>query len=272
MSKEEVSQAIRDYSKELTGRRDSYGSEEDIGTLTHDELMDYYEEMFDSPEALEFQAQREKEDQKFSDSQVGFEDQVHPLENSPFRQGMSRRTESVYIKEKNKMKITKKQLKRIIKEEQTPFRHVIGTAKGIFGRVMQIDEESDGNLVIVADEAEVEKHYGELMSAFPNGEMTEDGFVTGEYEDMSRAPFRESKRNNTVKVTKKQLKRIIKEEKARLAEQLGGDPAVAVFTVTMRVAVDPNAADMIYNSVEDGMDFDEETGEGIISYEITKEE
>ena len=75
-----------------------------------------------------------------------------------------------------------------------------------------------------------------------------------------------------MKITKKQLRRIIKEERARLAEQLGGDPAVAVFTVTMRVAVDPNAADMIYNSIEDGMEFDEETGEGILSYNIVREQ
>ena len=75
-----------------------------------------------------------------------------------------------------------------------------------------------------------------------------------------------------MRITKKQLRRIIKEERARLAEQFGGDPTVAVFTVTMRVAVDPNAADMIYNSIEDGMEFDEETGEGILSYNIVREQ
>ena len=155
------------------------------------------------------------------------------------------------------MKITKKQLKRIIKEEQAPFRHVIGTAKGIFGRAMQIDEESDGNLVIVADEAEVEKHYGELMSAFPNGEMTEDGFVTGEYEDMSRAPFRESK------ITKRQLRQIIKEEKARLTESVGSadighqsnGPGRHIVTIELRIT-DTTEIDMDYllNDIDDTLE------------------
>ena len=162
------------------------------------------------------------------------------------------------------MKITKRQLRKIITEGQTQFGHVVRTATGIFGRLMQIDEESDGNLVIVADEAEVEKHYSELMSVFPHGQMTEDGFATGMYEDMSRAPFRESK------ITKRELRQIIKEEKAKLQEQ-AGDPTPLVYTITMRVAVDPNAVDMIYNSIEDGMEFEEETGEGILSYDVREE-
>ena len=113
------------------------------------------------------------------------------------------------------MKITKAQLRRIIAEGQDQFSHVVKSSTGIFGRPMEIDEEMDGNLVIVADEAEVEKHYSELMSVFPRGEMIEDGFATGVYEDMSRAPFRESK----MKITKRQLRRIIKEEKAKLLEE-----------------------------------------------------
>ena len=74
-----------------------------------------------------------------------------------------------------------------------------------------------------------------------------------------------------MKITKRQLRRIIKEERAKLNERLSESPGVSVFTVTMRVAVDPNAADMIYNSVEDGMEFDEESGEGILSYDIAEE-
>jgi len=75
-----------------------------------------------------------------------------------------------------------------------------------------------------------------------------------------------------MKITKRQLRRIIKEERAKLNERLSESPGVSVFTVTMRVAVDPNAADMIYNSVEDGMEFDEESGEGILSYDIAEEQ
>ena len=75
-----------------------------------------------------------------------------------------------------------------------------------------------------------------------------------------------------MKITKRQLRRIIKEERAKLNERLSENPGVSVFTVTMRVAVDPNAADMIYNSIEDGMEFDEESGEGILSYDIAEEQ
>ena len=68
------------------------------------ELQDYYQEMFDSPEAEEYRAQRELEDQKFADSEVGYEDDEHPLERSPLRQGMGRRTEGV-------LRVTRRQLR-----------------------------------------------------------------------------------------------------------------------------------------------------------------
>lgn len=96
--------AIRDYSKELTGRRDTYGGAEDLEALTMIELQDYYEEMFDGPDAVAFRQQRELEDQKFSDSEVGYEDEGHPLERSPLRQGMGRRTEGV-------LRVTRRQLR-----------------------------------------------------------------------------------------------------------------------------------------------------------------
>ena len=96
--------AIRDYSKELTGRRGTYGDWEDLEALTMIELQDYYQEMFDSPEAEEYRAQRELEDQKFADSEVGHEDDEHPLERSPLRQGMGRRTEGV-------LRVTRRQLR-----------------------------------------------------------------------------------------------------------------------------------------------------------------
>ena len=49
----------------------------------------------------------------------------------------------------------------------------------ILGPNVELDEEMDGNIIIVADEEDIEEKYGELMNAFPDGEMTEDGFVTG---------------------------------------------------------------------------------------------
>ena len=105
--------AIRYYSKELTGRRDTYGDWEDLEALTMIELQDYYEEMFDSPEAQEYRAQRDREDQKFADSEVGHDEELHPLERSPLRQGMGHRQESIgrvtqIIKEELKKEIARR--------------------------------------------------------------------------------------------------------------------------------------------------------------------
>jgi hypothetical protein len=82
------------------------------------------------------------------------------------------------------MKITKAHLRSIIKEEvkralNEDFDKVMRMAAQILGSDVELDEEMDGNIVIVADEADVEAKLGELMNAFPNGEMTEDGFATG---------------------------------------------------------------------------------------------
>ena len=93
----DLAQAIRDYSKELTGRRDTYGHPDDLQSLTWLELSDHYEEMFDSPEAVAFRDQREMEDQKFANSEVGHDEEDHPLERSPLRQGMGHRQEAAGV-------------------------------------------------------------------------------------------------------------------------------------------------------------------------------
>ena len=85
----------------------------------------------------------------------------------------------------NKMRITKTRLQKIIKEEikrvlnEDNFDNVMRMAMQILGSDVELDEEMDGNIIIVADEEAIEAKYGDLMNAFPNGEMTEDGFVTG---------------------------------------------------------------------------------------------
>jgi hypothetical protein len=89
--------AIRDYSKELTGRRNTYGHPDDLESLSHQELSDHYEGMFDSPEAAAFRSQRELEDQRSADHAAGYEDEAHPLERSPLRQGMQRRQEATEV-------------------------------------------------------------------------------------------------------------------------------------------------------------------------------
>ena len=82
------------------------------------------------------------------------------------------------------MRITKTRLQKIIKEEikralNEDFDKVMRMAMQILGPNVELDEEMDGNIIIVADEEDIEEKYGELMNAFPDGEMTEDGFVTG---------------------------------------------------------------------------------------------
>jgi len=84
-------------------------------------------------------------------------------------------------------------------------------------------------------------------------------------------------RGNTMKITKRQLRRIIKEEKAKLLREQpyspepgsqGSADGPMVFKVHMLVAVEPGQEEYILNSIEDGMQFDEEAGEGIVEYDI----
>jgi len=112
MSAEDLAQAIRDYSKELTGRRDTYGHSDDLKSLTWQELSDYYNDMFDSPEAMAAQKTAEEEAEILTNDELGYDGSGHPLESSPLRQGMSHRQESA-------MKITKRQLRKIIREQMT---------------------------------------------------------------------------------------------------------------------------------------------------------
>jgi len=72
-----------------------------------------------------------------------------------------------------------------------------------------------------------------------------------------------------MRITKRQLRRIIKEEKGRLLkEQEGG---LVNYRVTMLVAVPPGQEDYILQSIEQGMEFNEAAGEGILEYDIQEE-
>ena len=101
-TRDDLLDAISDYSKELTGRRDRAAVEK-LSSAPLEDVAAYYADMSDSPEASEMQGQL--------DSDPGADQSsMHPLEMSPKHQGMGRRTES--------MKITKRQLRRIIREEK----------------------------------------------------------------------------------------------------------------------------------------------------------
>ena len=78
-----------------------------------------------------------------------------------------------------------------------------------------------------------------------------------------------------MKITKKQLRKIIKEEKVRLLKEIGDQPiprapGVEVYRVSMVVAVSDNPAN-IQQSIEDALEFIEEDGEGILEYDIRPE-
>ncbi len=72
-----------------------------------------------------------------------------------------------------------------------------------------------------------------------------------------------------MKITKRQLKRIIKEEKAKLLKEQS--EGLQTYRVTMLVAVAPGQEEYILNSIEDGMEFDEDMGEGVLEYDIRAE-
>ena len=79
-----------------------------------------------------------------------------------------------------------------------------------------------------------------------------------------------------MKVTKRQLQRIINEEKQKLQEaeafrtqaELDSRGALKDFKITMTVRVPARSVEYVLNSIEDGMEFDEEIGEGILHYDV----
>jgi len=99
---------ISDYSKELTGRR--FRDFEKLNKMNIQQVAEFYEDMFDSVDAIDVKSQIEKEARSDSDGRIGFEDETHPMENSPRRQGMGHRTEGIMIK------TTQKKLRKFIRE------------------------------------------------------------------------------------------------------------------------------------------------------------
>lgn len=68
-----------------------------------------------------------------------------------------------------------------------------------------------------------------------------------------------------MKVTKRQLQRIIAEEKQKLTENRD---ELKDFRITLTVRVPARSVEYVLNSIEDGMEFDEEIGEGILHYDV----
>ena len=70
-----------------------------------------------------------------------------------------------------------------------------------------------------------------------------------------------------MKITKRKLKQIIAEEKRSLAENFN---KLQDFTIKLVVRVPERSVRYVYDSIEDGMQFDQESGEGIIDYQVLK--
>ena len=101
--------AISDYSKELSGRRDLPVNVESMGVA---ELAEYYEGMFDSPEAAAMQAGL---GDGGDSPRAG-----HPLEDSPKRQSMGRGMPEgkARFRKMESKEMNKDNLRRIIREEK----------------------------------------------------------------------------------------------------------------------------------------------------------
>ena len=141
------------------------------------------------------------------------------------------------------MKITKRQLRRIIREETIGVEDANYTADsfggGEAGEEMFIDVDADELLNVN------EKRPG----------------ATGKVADIEVIPERK-------RITKRQLRKIIAEEKQKLLKENLGD--LEDFKVTVFVRLPARSVDYIYDSITDGMEFDEEMGEGILDYKVEK--
>ena len=72
-----------------------------------------------------------------------------------------------------------------------------------------------------------------------------------------------------MKITKKQLKRIIKEEKAKLLKEQ--PVGLQNYRVSMVIALPPGQEQYILSSIQDGMELDEAAGEAILEYDVRPE-
>ena len=134
------------------------------------------------------------------------------------------------------MKVTKRQLRQIIREEK----------QKLTPTLMEKDSVAVNKAIDRINPEEMSKAELELLS------MKLDDLI------------RQLSESN-VKITKRQLLQIIKEERAVLAENRD---ELKDFKITMTVRVPAHAVEYVINSVEVGMEFDEEAGEGILNYSV----
>jgi hypothetical protein len=103
---------ISDYSKELTGRR--FRDFEKLNKMNIQQVAEFYEDMFSSPEAGTMQTRFDSEDQASRDGALGHEEDLTSMERSPQRQGMGHRPSGP--KSQRRVESTSIELRQLIRE------------------------------------------------------------------------------------------------------------------------------------------------------------
>ena len=98
---------IRDFSKELTGSRETYGEYGKIEHMSLAQLKDYYEGMFNSPEA-QYLKDKERSD---ADASLGRDTDYDRM---PKNLGMGRMESTMKVNEEQLKKLIKKEAKRLL--------------------------------------------------------------------------------------------------------------------------------------------------------------
>jgi hypothetical protein len=86
-AREEIASSLRTYEKDLTGRKGSFLSDEEIATMSKEDLIQYIRTVMDtSPEAADLEAEFQAQD----DKAMGYEDEVDPMSMEPKMEPMGR--------------------------------------------------------------------------------------------------------------------------------------------------------------------------------------
>lgn len=119
---------IRDYSKELTGRRGTYGDFDKLSSMTDEQLKDYYQGMFDSPEQQFF----DDEEQRKADAELGHDEEFDMMrKQSGMGRGVRERFRDSDEEKEMMSKMSNKELHRYLTRD----RHVVPNLKGDKGPI-----------------------------------------------------------------------------------------------------------------------------------------
>ena len=84
---EAIASSLRTYEKDLTGRKGSFLSDEEMATMSKEDLIQYIKTVMDtSPEAADLEAEFQAQD----DRAMGYEDELDPAEMEPKMEPMGR--------------------------------------------------------------------------------------------------------------------------------------------------------------------------------------